>query len=682
MATDNNTKNVSVLEETKKEIKSYNPSEKEREVLSSVIYKFRNSASERDRAYEHFDGDTLIEYINDSVRRFTTNVDIRDGIEDWQAIVHTQTTRNKTVAVLSKVVQILPIAEFVERGDEDIRRAQILTNLYEYSEDVDDYEQFLINVLLEVIVKGTGIAYEGHEKKEQDVRDIVGSGDDIKIRKGKKITNRLYGEIVRLEDFYPSHVGVASIKDMPYCFWRTVIPYQQFLQDFSMFSRANLVQPYVIVDGEIDNRPEYLDYVGTPVGEGEVEVLRYYNKDVDEYIILANGVWLNPLIIDDKMEISPLPFNHKELPFWDIKYELFDSKFFYGKSLPDKLKSIQDVMNVLTNMLLDQSFLTVFKPILTAGFDGIEDDYLRPGRRTPVDTQGLSIKDAYVELDMSTPNGWHQFILQYMKGMAEEASVDQVTQGIAGVGDRTTAREIGIAAEGVASMLGLFVRFVKTGIKRKAYLRGKNILQFWTDKNYPIVKKVLGEEGVEEMNKAFNVFKLDNTILSNGKRGAKIIEMYPNSSAQPTKTELKTRAKLYEMETGKKIEIVAVSGEYIRNIDFDVKLVANPKREETKDMEKAMQLEKVRIYLSFFPELVNKMELAAQTAEKMGDDPTKIFNEQALASLMNQGAAASEMDQGMSQLPQNNIANNMVRGAKGGEQNANNLQQLQNQITG
>ncbi len=675
----NDTKNKPILKEINQKFKGHIPGAKEKEVLTAVLYKFRASSENRNKTFSNFDGSNLKDYIEDSVRRFTTNIDVRDGIEDWQAVVHTQTTRNKTISVLSKIVQILPIAEFTGRGDEDLRRGQILSSLYDYSEDIDDYEDFMIDILLEAIVKGTAIGYEGHEKKSQAVRDIIETKTGIRIKKDYKKTNKLYGELVRLEDFYPSSVGIKNIKDMPYCFWRNSMPYQQFLQDFASYGRATLVSPYENHESETDDRPEYLDYIGDTIEEGDVEVIRYYNKDTDEYIITANGVWLNPLMLEEEeMEVSPLPFNHKELPFWDIKYELFDGSFFYGKSLPDKLKSIQDVMNVLTNMLLDQSFLTVFKPILTAGFDGIEDDFLRPGRRTPVDTQGLSIRESYVELDMSTPGGWHQFILGYMKNMAEEASVDQVTQGIAGGGDRTTAREIGVAAQGVASMLGLFIRIVKTGIKRKALLRGKNILQFWTDENSPIIQKILGSGGTEKMKEAFNIFKIDNTVMTSGERGSKVIEMYSNKNKLPSKTSLQTRAGVFELQTGRKIEIISIPAEYIRDLDFDIKLVANPKVEETKDMEKALQLEKVKTYLTFFPELVNKMELAAETAEKMGDDPTKILKEQAFG-----GANPPQPGQpqpGQSPQPQANMSNNMVRGAAGGQQNANNMQQLQNQV--
>lgn len=668
------TKNVSILKETDREIKATIPSKTEQEVIAAMFLKFRHASNERNMNFENFDGLHLIDYIDDSVRRYTTNVDFREDIEDWQARVHDPFTRNKVTAVLGKVVQVLPIAELIGRGDEDIRKGQILTNLYEYSEEVDDYEELMVNVLQEAIVKGTAIGYEGHEKKELAIRDIVGEGDDIRIREGKKRINRLYGDIVRLEDFYPSSVGIRRIKDMPYCFWRNVIPYQQFLQDFATFERALLVSPAASREGE--ETPAYMDYVSDDVGEGLVEIIRYYNRDVDEYIVSANGIWLNPIMLKGKAVISPLPFKHKELPFWDVRFENFDAHFFYGKSLPDKLKSMQDVLNVLTNMLLDQSFLTVFKPILTNGFDSIEDDYMRPGRRTPVDTQGLPIRDAFMQLDLGTPTGWHQYILEYTRKIMEEASVDQVSQGIAGGGDRTTAQEIRVAAEGVASMLGLFGRLVKYGIKRKAILRTKNILQFWTDKNNPIIERVLGEGGSEEFSKAFNVFRIGSATMTNGKRGQKIIELYGDRKEMPTRTQLKAREEIFKLETGKNIEIVALNADYIQNFEFDIKLIPNQKNENTRDAEQMKQLEKVRVYLSFFPEMVDKLELLAQTAEKLGDDPTKIIKENLLPGLADEGAMNSMVDKGMSTLPQGNMANNAARGMRGGEQMSNDLQSV------
>ena len=120
-------------------------------------------------------------------------------------------------------------------------------------------------------------------------------------------------------------------------------------------------------------------------------------------------------------------------------------------------------------------------------------------------------------------------------------------------------------------------------------------------------------------------------------------------------------------------------GEYLRNFMFDVKLVPNPKSEVSKDLEKALQLEKVRVYMSFFPQLVNVKELAAQTAEKMGDDPTKVLMDEVFGITPNAGR---EVDKGVSTTPTENNANNLARSAMGGQQGEAQMAAMQQSMIG
>lgn len=636
----------------------YIPSEKEQSVVSDVFSRFRMASDERNLTYAYFDGSNLIDYINDSVRRFVTNIDAREGIEDWQAIVHDPFTRNKVKAVLGKIFSVLPAVEIHGRGSEDFRKGALLTALYDYSDELDDYEEFMVNFLLEAIVKGTAIGYESVDVKTRKIRDVKGANDNITEKITKEKTTHIYSAIVPLEDFYPSSVGTRSIKQMPYCFWRNVIPYSQFVQDFSQYKKHTVVSPNKRTSGDNEVKPFYKDYISKDVQEGEVEIIRFFDKTNDEYVIMANGIWLNP--VGDKEVISPLPHNHKELPFYEAKFDHFGSDFFYGKSLPDTLKTTQDVLNVLENMLLDQSFLSIWAPILVAGGqDPIEDDYLRPGRRITVDTQGLPLNQMFMKLDPGTPGGWHQFILEYTRRIMEESSVDQVAQGVAGVGERTTAQEIRVAAEAINSILGIFGGMVKSAMKRRANLRVKNIMQFWTSSKTPLLQ-VLTPEGVKELNEAFNVFKIDGVQLTNGKRGMKIIEIYKNKTQLPGVKELKTRGMIESTIANKPVEIDAILPSYIRNVEVDIKLVPNIKREATREIIQAMQLEKVRVYQTFFPDLIDREELAAETMEKMGDDPTKLLR---LNTEMPDISA--ERDAGTSAVPTQNVAENMVRGAGG-----------------
>ena len=666
MATKDDTKNVELINELKRLYPEYTPTPKEKEVSDALFHKFRKTAEHRNQNWDFFDGDDLITYIEDSVLRFNTNVDMREDIEDWQARVHQPMTRNKVMAILGKLTQYLPAIEFRSRGDEDIMRARILTDLYEYSAELDNEEQKFILSLLETIVKGTVFVYEGYERRTRKVRDIIkDEGGNLTVSEKVIKISRLYSDIVPIEEFYPQTVRVDDVSELTYCFRRRIIEYQKFLDEFAGFSKSSKVSPKLGISSQGDTEmPFYQDNISDDVIDGHVEVLYYWNKDTDEYVILGNGVWLNPKVIKNEEEvISPLPFHHKELPFWSMQFEKFGAKFLYGKSLPDKLKSLQDVFNILSNMLLDQSFLTIFPPMLVSGFDSIEDDYLRPGRRIPVDAQGLKIRDQYELMNMGTPSGWHQYILEFTKRIMEESSVDQVSQGVAGVGERTTASEIRTAAEGVAATLGVFGRLARTSMKRHGLLRGKNIQQFWTQPDSPVIDGVLGKGGKQKFAKAFNTFNVDETRLSSGDRGKKMIMMFAESKDMPTRGELQAEAQTFEiLNGGEKIEFIATPASYIRDMEFDTKLTANPKLEQTREAEKALELEKARVYMSFFPDLVDKKELAARIAEKFGDDPTKIFTEQTIASVIQEGADKKMVQQPDSIMPQGNQAQNTVQG--------------------
>lgn len=652
------------------------PSEKERKVLSDIVLLFRDTQSARDKNFQYFDGSNLIDYIDDSVRRFNTNVDERDGIEDWQAGVHVHFTRNKVLGILGKVLEILPIARFTPRGDEDAQRASILSNVYEFVEELDDYEEFMTHLLLESIVKGTGIGYEDIDVQEKTYRDVEGIGDDITVTENKEKTTKIYASIVPLEEFYPASVSIRKIKDMPYCFWRKIMPYSKFVQMYGHLRKSQLVSSQVTFTGA-EARPYYVDFLDSTMADGSVEVIRFYDKMNDQYVIIANGIWINPINTAVNEEVSPLPWNHKELPFWDVKFDHFGD-FFYGKSLPDRLKSMQDVLNVLTNMLLDQSFLTIFPPLITTGFDDVEDDYLRPGRRIPIDTQGLPINSAMQVLDLKTPSGWHQYILDYTRQVLEESSLDKVSSGIAGQGDRTTAQEIRVAASGVAAMLQMFARMVNIGIKRKAMLKAANIIQFGFNSEAPILRRLFGE-GDGGAPQAFATIQVGNTHLTGGKRGTKLIEVYGSKEELPSRASVQARAMLSKVDQDTEIEIVAIPSDYLRNFAYDVKLQLNPKNDSTMEAEKALQLEKVRVYMSFFPQLVNMQELAATTAEKMGDDPTKILNPDVFQPVPAEDN--KELDPGMGTEPQGAEASNTVRSMQGGEGAPSSIAALQRMIS-
>ena len=91
-----------------------------------------------------------------------------------------------------------------------------------------------------------------------------------------------------------------------------------------------------------------------------IEVLKYYNEMYDEFVIVANGIWLNS---QTKEKISPIPFDHHRLPFAKIVFELADEECFYGKSFPDILSGEQETRNALLRLMIPGTKPTKFSPL-------------------------------------------------------------------------------------------------------------------------------------------------------------------------------------------------------------------------------------------------------------------------------------------------------------------------------
>jgi len=603
----------------------YEPNEMELVVVAETFNLFRDTAENRDAPFEYFDKRTLVDMINENVEAFVTNIFETEFQEDWQATIHDPFTRNKVIAVLSKVVEALPVVEYYGRGDEDRRRGQILTDIVDYTNELDNYEELLTFALLEGLVKGTFIGYEGYEESKKKIRHVKESfGVPKTVTETEETRRKFYGSVIPLEDFYPSSVGIRKIKDMPYCFWRTVMDYSQFMLKFGYLDRAQYVCPKFQTDSKV--RPFYYDYMSSDVGPGQVELLRRYDQEKDRYVIQANGIWLNPTT---NWEVEPLPWEHKGLPFWSFIYEPLGADFFYGKSFADKMSSLQKALDVLHNMLLDQSFLSIFAPIIIAGgVDVIEDDFLRPGRRIPIDTGGLPVSQMFSKLDVGVPGSWHQYILEFTKRIMEETSIDTTSQGMVQKGgERTTATEVRTAAAGVVQLIGLFARFIKTGLIGKARLRGSNVLQFI---HLPMVEQVLGEGASKEFKKAFNVFKIEDTVLSSGKRGMRVIEMYKNPEQLPNRGQLKLEKAIMEKQTGTRVEKLAILPEYLRNWEFDMRLVVNVKLDTNKDLERAFEISFQTTMNQLYPDLIDREELATELIEKFNKRPEKVLRKDIL----------------------------------------------------
>src|SRR3990167_10534264 len=185
----------------------YNPSVKAQEIIKNTWNRWTDMRNNRDQNYKWFgktrDGvyRNLITYINTMEKRWNSDGIPRVNLEEWQASVFKPETRNKIITILSAVAQQRPGMKFKGVENSDYLREQILDDLYTWSENKDNGDEMAIYTMLDALIHGTAIRYEGYEDCKRVLSEIEpGSGyDDIKFKKKTTVDKKILTKEVRLQ---------------------------------------------------------------------------------------------------------------------------------------------------------------------------------------------------------------------------------------------------------------------------------------------------------------------------------------------------------------------------------------------------------------------------------------------------------------------------------------------------
>ncbi len=339
--------------------------------------------------------------------------------------------------------------------------------------------------------------------------------------------------------------------------------------------------------------------------------------------------------------------------------------FPYGKALPDKMLDEQDAINALYNMMLDQGYISIHKPLITGDEDAIDDVELVPGK---INYIGADVQNV-LEMKITPPQQAHFNLLSFLHSSLQESSVDAVQAGQ--TGGANTATEVRQASAAAARQFLLFLQFVFYGYKRKARLRVGNILQFLTTPTE--VEKILGPNGEEIFTEAFNVFKVDTDLL-NGKSGTRVIEVV-DRDVLGEKLEGRTKEQKKLKDQG--VEKMYITPDYIRNFEYDVEPIPDSTIKETPEVEKALEIEFQTAMMTMYPDKVNR--------DEMFEEMLRVFRKQNknLKIQPNQQQPIQPGQEGQPQQGQpqgGRIGNQLIQQATGGKPGKPKLNQLSGKI--
>lgn len=553
----------------------------------------------------------IIDYVLDSVDRMNEHHEKPEYKEDWQNNVFDPITRNKLIAILSKLASARMKPELTVKPrsifttESTLERKNIFSDLLENANRHNKDDVNLIWEMYTCMSEGTVIGYESWKKDTKEVEYIKEINPDTGEVTSETISvnawDDVFGEIVPINEWYPESIWVHDISQIKRCFRTRTLTLQKFKDEYGDFKNASKVQ----TAGYYKNEDNFEWGLPDNIEDGEVFVLHFYDEVKDKLMIWANGL---------EIYYGPMPWNHKKLPFWLAIFEPIHHQFIYGKSLPDKLMGMQDVDNALFNGMLDQLFIGLNSPIFSTGdTDDIGDGFLEPGKIYHGD-QGSTMN----KINLGTVDATNFNMLNLIKQGMEETSISAQAQGVPSGGRKTTV-EVRQLQEGALSLASLFLQIMENSCSQKYWLRLNNLIQYYSQPS-----------SVKSDKPQFKFIILEDRKLTNGKVGKKMIQIV-DEIPDNAKSSLE---KIATQESGgefnpleSRVEPVIITRDWLMNheLDLEIHIIPNSSIKESEYDRKSKAL-------SFFgyanQNPLFDQEIAAKSVAEALDQPADVVKKQ------------------------------------------------------
>lgn len=596
----------------------YNPIKSEEEIIKRVYDDLDHMIDQRKKRWKYFNDRTLKEYIDDGQLRLNGYVPTKSeqGKEDWQSNVFHPVTRNKFKAILASIALDVPqirITAQNEKSQRDQKRANIVKNLVNFSYSQENKEEQVFFEGWEAAEKGTVIIYDGYLKaksKRKIIKEFDPITGNVEVEEQEIETDsQCFEQIVPIMNLYVYDLHIFHIQKQPSLVWLDRMTKESFEKEYGQYKNSEYVPESVPKTEENEEDTFYTKrWNDRWDDEAPIEVVKYYNKHRDEFIIIANGVLLLnvPLLLGKKK---------KWYPFSKTVFEPIASDFFYGKSLPDILMGEQDVINSLYNMALDKTYKSMAPQLLIGNAN--KDDFDLEDQNTTIDTK-IYVQDITQvrEMPINGINTADLQIIQLVSRGLDLSSVDSNQSGVAGRG--VTAREVVIANENAKKLKGIMYLFLTSLWLQKIKLRIMNILVYYPK---PKVKEILGE-GKDNVLDEYQSFTIDNAELDGGLKGTMGISIYPDKKSLPTQSEADIQSMVYREKSGENYDFIAVTSDYFDDWIYDVKVVSESVFQQESSLSQVKVNEKLTTLATYFPQILmmNQEKLAKDTLTAYDDD--------------------------------------------------------------
>ena len=262
------------------------------------------------------------EYAQRNVANKTEDGYVSYHMNTWFAIINSK---------IADIIANTPKYDFVALDDEGKRYKRVRELFWKYVWEVSKTDAAIMQIVLEALKYWVGFGEEVIVNKKRKVK-IPNKQADGTIKYTETEICEYSGSKLNYIPWSQVYVNGSNIENTTEAI---IISYWDRDEFLLTFGNDNLYKG--ITDADIPKGKYY--YVGTwsnvlttsgspsatDRGASTIEndkivsVLTYYNKYRDEYIVLANDKWINPVHTADadgvvQENIQPIPYPHKEIP--------------------------------------------------------------------------------------------------------------------------------------------------------------------------------------------------------------------------------------------------------------------------------------------------------------------------------------------------------------------------------
>jgi hypothetical protein len=543
----------------------------------------------------------------------------------WRSRALRPIVRNKCMSIAAHATArlIFPkIFAYDEQAESQEDAAQVMEDLMEWSGDVSNYPYVALLRVLTALSSPASIGYTEYGEVTRSVKTEKVGGKWVEKRIRDEAYPCFMDSVVPVTQLYVENFYEPDIQKQGWLIWRKVYSYSEAKNKYSgIYDNFQYVRPGVQTIYDDANKTFY--YVYDPNMRSEdIEEIVMWHKGLDLKVIKVNNIWMTACD-------NPNPRMDKLYPFDKFGYEIINARFFYYKDLAFKLQYDADIVNTLYQMVIDGTYLSIFKPMVNVGGEIIASDVIVPGAVTTLSDPNADLRAINVGADINTGLK----MLQEVEQSIADSSQEPLQQGQSNPGSQT-AYEISQLEQNANTVLGLFLQMIAKHVKDFGKLRVGDILQYLT---MPEVIEVTGEP--ELVYKTFSV-KPPTKGIGNGKK-----IMFENDMPEDITLD-EYMEKSYELlgeEEEKNLTISKVNPGLFRELEYQATISPDILNSRSEGLERAYALEDYDRMVAappgmYDPEAVARFLLSNNPMTKK--DPDKFIGKQPNPSIQNPATRA------------------------------------------